>query len=144
MFYSSTIYITLLCSHLFEELLVGGVDDDGVGVTHHGNQHVEQQDRDEDLEEDEDYPGHAGVRRLVELIILVLAQGHVEQRYPGGHVAGVHPLLVRALHDVVEGLREAKQEDDVDDGEGEHVSGDHGEYHGHKGSSQFDGSVNEM
>lgn len=41
----------------------------------------------------------------------------------------VHSLLIRALHDEVERLGEAEEEDDVDDGEGEHVSGDHGEDH---------------
>ena len=34
-------------------------------------------------------------------------------------------------------LRESEEEDDVDDGEGEHVARDHGEDHRHKGSRQL-------
>ena len=34
-------------------------------------------------------------------------------------------------------LWESEEEDDVDDGEGEHVARDHGEDHRHKGSRQL-------
>ena len=128
---------------MFEKLLIRGTDDDSIGVAHHGNQHVEQQDGDEDLEQDEHDPSHGGVGRPGEVFILVFSQSHVEQSYPGGHVAPVHSILAGALHDVEEGLGEAKEEDDVDDGECEHVTSDHGEYHGHKWSSQLDSSKNE-
>ena len=67
----------------------------------------------------------------------------MEQSYPGGGVAVVHTVLLSALQHEEEGLGEAEQEDDVDDGECEHVSCDHGEDHGHKGSGQFDGSGKE-
>ena len=51
-------------------------------------------------------------------------------------------VLVR-LDDEVEGLGEAKQTDPVDDGEGEHVAGDHLEDHGDKGSGELDGPAEE-
>ena len=73
----------------------------------------------------------------------VFAQGHVEHADPGGVVALV--VLSRVLGRLlegVEGLGEAEENDDVDDAEGEHVSGDHAEDHGHKGPGQFDGSKN--
>ena len=41
-----------------EELLLGGLYDDAVGVAHHGDQHVEQEDGDQDL-------GTAQERRIV-------------------------------------------------------------------------------
>ena len=83
----------------------------------------------------------------------------MEESHPGGVVAPVQVPL-QALHDEVEGLeqenvldinyywlinsclREAKEEDDVDDGEGEHVPGDHGEDHGHEGPGELDGTEN--
>ena len=54
---------------------------------------------------------------------------------------GVHSLVIRALHDKVERLGEAKEEDDVDDGEGEHVSGDHGKDHRNKWTRELYGSI---
>ena len=65
----------------------------------------------------------------------------MEESDPGGHVASVHALLVCALHHEVECLGEPEQEDDVDDGEGEHVARDHGEDHCHEWSRQLDGSA---
>ena len=44
--------------YLFKELLVGGADHDGVGVSHHGDQHVQQQDGNQDLEKDKNHLGH--------------------------------------------------------------------------------------
>ena len=41
-------------------------------------------------------------------------------------------------------LWEAEEEDDVDDGEGEHVARDHREDHCHKGSRQLHGSAGEV
>ena len=42
-----------------------------------------------------------------------------------------------------EGLRECQQHDGVNDGEGEHVTGDHAVDHRHERSSQTDGSGEE-
>ena len=56
----------------------------------------------------------------------------------------VHSLVICALHDKVERLGEAKEEDDVDDGEGEHVSGDHGEDHRNKWTRQLYGSFRDI
>ena len=69
---------------------------------------------------------------------LILAKGHVEEGNPCGVVLGVWTILVYRLHDEVECLREPKEEDDVDDREGEHVSSDHGEDHGDERPRQFD------
>ena len=55
---------------LLQELLLRLLDDDGVGVAHHGDQHVEEQDGDEDLEEHEDCLGHGGVGTVVKLVVL--------------------------------------------------------------------------
>ena len=65
---------------MFEELLVCGADDDGVGVAHHGDQHVQQQDRDQDLEEDEHQLGHRGVGALIQLLILTPEQLHINNK----------------------------------------------------------------
>ena len=69
---------------------------------------------------------------------LILAKGHVEERNPCSVVFGVKTILVHRLHDEVECLGEPKEEDDVDDREGEHVSSDHGEDHGDERPCQFD------
>ena len=47
------------------------------------------------------------------------------------------------LYHEEESLTEAKKADGVDDGEGEHVAGDHLEDHGHKGPGQLDRSTEE-
>ena len=65
----------------------------------------------------------------------------MEQGNPCCHIVCIHPLCISALHDEVECLGETKQEDDVDDGEGEHVSCDHGEDHRNKRTRQLYGSV---
>ena len=62
----------------------------------------------------------------------------MEECDPCGVVIGIQAILVDWLHDEVEGLREPKEEDDVDDREGEHVSSDHGEDHGDERPGQFD------
>ena len=141
-------------SHLLEELFVCSFDDDGVSIAHHGDQHVEEQDGDQDLEQNEHGLRHGGVVALLDIFILrqersdcilnfsanlIFSERHVEQSYPGGRVAVVHTVLLPSLQHEEEGLGEAEEEDDVDDGEGEHVSSDHGEDHGHEGSCQFDG-----
>ena len=59
------------------------------------------------------------------LCYLILAEGHVEERHPGCVVLLEQLALVVSLHDEVKGLREAEEEDDIDDREGEHVSSDH-------------------
>ena len=145
-------------SHLLEELFVCSFDDDGVSIAHHGDQHVEEQDGDQNLEQDEHGLRHGGVVALLDIFILrqersdcilnfsanlIFSERHVEQSYPGGRVAVVHTVLLSTLQHEEEGLGEPEQEDDVDDGECEHVSCDHGEYHGHKRSGQFDGPSKE-
>ena len=72
---------------------------------------------------------------------LILPKRHVEESNPGGHVASVHALLVCALHHEVECLGEPEQEDDVDDGESEHVARDHREDHCHEWPRQLDSSA---
>ena len=57
-------------TNLFEKLLLRLFDDGGVSVAHHGNQHVEEEDGDQDLKEDEDHLGHVGVVALPEQVIL--------------------------------------------------------------------------
>lgn len=47
------------------------------------------------------------------------------------------------LVEEVEGLREAAQHNGVDDAKGEHVARDHRVDHGHKGSSEANGSTEE-
>ena len=145
---------------MFEEFFVGGADHDGVCVTHHSDQHVQQQNGNQDLEEDKHHLRHGGIGTLVKFVILgnclsldsldmnkfifcylIFTKGHVKQSDPCCHVVGVHALVIRALHDEVEGLREAEEEDGVDDREGEHVSSDHGENHRHKWSRQLNGSA---
>ena len=44
--------------------------DDGVSIAHHGDQHVEKQDGDQDLEENEDGLRHGGVVALLDVFIL--------------------------------------------------------------------------
>ena len=56
--------------YLFEELLVGCADHNGVGVSHHGDQHVQQQDGNQDLEKDKHHLGHRGVGTLIKFVIL--------------------------------------------------------------------------
>ena len=70
----------------------------------------------------------------------VLSQGHVKQSNPCGVISLKQPWGVNALLEEIEGLGESKQDDDVDDGEGEHVSSDHAEDHGHKRPGQLDGT----
>ena len=62
-----------------QELLLGRLDHDAVRVAHHGDQHVEQEDGDQDLEHHEGEFRHLGVLALSKHGILVLAQRHVEQ-----------------------------------------------------------------
>ena len=62
-----------------QELLLGRLDDDAVCVAHHGDQHVEQEDGDQDLKHHEGEFRHLGVLALSKHGILVLAQRHVEQ-----------------------------------------------------------------
>ena len=72
---------------------------------------------------------------------LIFSKSHVEQGNPCCHVVSVHSLVICALHDKVERLGEAEEEDDVDDGEGEHVSGDHGKDHRNKWTRELYGSI---
>ena len=52
-------------------------------------------------------------------------------------------IVVIGFDHVVKGLGETKQENDVDDTEGEHVTHHHSVDHGHKGSSQLYGTTKE-
>ena len=70
----------------------------------------------------------------------VFAQSHVEEANPGGVILAVESGVLQGLLHEEERLGEAKQDDDVDHAEGEHVSRDHAEYHRHERSGQFDGS----
>ena len=53
-----------------QELLLGRLDDDAVRVAHHGDQHVEQQDGNEDLEKDKNGLCHRLIRTLAEILVL--------------------------------------------------------------------------
>ena len=55
---------------LLQELLLRLLNHDGVGVAHHGNQHVEEQDWDEDLENDKDQLCHGLVWTVPKFFIL--------------------------------------------------------------------------
>ena len=55
---------------LLQELLLRLLDDDCVRVAHHGDQHVEQKNRDQDLEENEDGFCHRLIRTLAEVFVL--------------------------------------------------------------------------
>ena len=55
---------------LLKELLFGLLVDGGVGVAHHGDQHVEEEDRHHHLEEDEEGLGHAHVLTLLKVRVL--------------------------------------------------------------------------
>ena len=84
------------------------------------------------MEENKDGFCHRLIRTLAEVFVLkqlvmktqggperksylILAKGHVEECDPGGVVVGVQTFVVHRLHDEVECLREAEEEDDVDD-----------------------------
>ena len=60
----------------------------------------------------------------------------MEQANPGGVVCPKQIWILVALGYKIESLREAKEEDDVDDGEGGHVSQDHAVDHSHEGTGQ--------
>ena len=66
-------------NYLFEKLLVRGADDNGVGVAHHGDQHVQQEDGNQDLEDNKDHLGHSRIWTVIQIIVLVFSQSHVEQ-----------------------------------------------------------------
>lgn len=66
----------------------------------------------------------------------------MEQSNPSGVIALKQSWLVNAFLEEEEGLGESKEDDNVDDGEGKHVSGDHAEDHRHKRSGQLDSTVN--
>ena len=55
---------------LLQELLLRLLDDNRVRVAHHGDQHVEQQDGNEDLEKDKDGLCHRLIRTLAEILVL--------------------------------------------------------------------------
>ena len=55
---------------LFQKLLLRLLNDGCVGVTHHSDQHVQQKDRDQDLEKNKDDLRHVWIRTLSQQIIL--------------------------------------------------------------------------
>ena len=55
---------------LFHEFLLALLDDERVGVAHHGDQHVQQQDRHHNHEDDENELRHGRVDRLAQRRIL--------------------------------------------------------------------------
>lgn len=74
---------------------------------------------------------------------IVIAEGRLEQAHPGAEVAsewGLFRLRMTFVQEV-ERLGKSKQHDHVDDTEGEHVTGDHGEDHGYEGTCQSDGTA---
>lgn len=73
---------------------------------------------------------------------IVIAQCGLEERHPGARVGIKHGRLHlgMSLVEEVEGLGEAAQNNGIDDAKGEHVTSDHGIYHGHKGSGQANGA----
>jgi hypothetical protein len=56
--------------YLFQKLLFTLLVDDGVGVAHHGDQHVEEKNRNQNLEENEHRLCHAGVSSFTQFVIL--------------------------------------------------------------------------
>jgi hypothetical protein len=64
----------------------------------------------------------------------------VKESNPSCVILPVQIRVLVALVDEVEGLREAEEEDDVDDGEGGHVTQDHAVDHRHEGTRQRDSS----
>ena len=59
-----------LNAHHFQEFLFRLLIDNGVGVAHHSDQHVEQENWDQDLKEDKHGFGHTRVRSVAEFVIL--------------------------------------------------------------------------
>ncbi len=56
--------------YLFQKLLFTFFVDDGVGVSHHGDQHVEKENWDENLKENKHRLRHAGVCTLAQFVVL--------------------------------------------------------------------------
>lgn len=74
---------------------------------------------------------------------IIIAQGGLEECHPGARICIEHGRLHlrMTLVEEVEGLREAAQYNGIDDAKGEHVASDHRVDHGHKGSSEANGST---
>ncbi len=66
----STYMPTVYLRPLLEELLLALLVDHGEGVAHHGDQHVQQQDGQHHLEQDEEQLREAAERRAVETSVL--------------------------------------------------------------------------
>ena len=129
----------------FQELLFTLLVNKCIGVAHHGNQHVEKQNGNENLKEDENDLGHIRVWIFVQVFIIIFTESHVKEADPRQVV--VRPqsaLLGIAFQYEKEGLGETKQEDDVNDAEGEHVPHDHGVYHDNERTRQLDGAEDEI
>ena len=95
------------------------------------------------MEDDKDNFRHLWIGRRSKHSIIVVTQGHVEQTDPSGVVLGIQVSVLVGLDDEEESLAEAKEADGVDDGEGEHVPGDHLEDHGDEGPGELDGATEE-
>ena len=74
---------------------------------------------------------------------VILSERHVKESNPRRVILAVQIRVLVALVDKIEGLREAEEEDDVDDGEGGHVSQDHAVDHRHERTGQRDCSEQE-
>lgn len=131
-----------LFTHHFQELLLTLLIDSRISVTHHGNQHVEEQNRNENLKEHKNALGHVRIWRIIEFVIFIFTQGHVKKANPSCMVAFVQFRLFNAFHHKIKGLGEAKQENDVNYAESEHVTHYHGVNHGHKGPCELDSAEN--
>lgn len=73
---------------------------------------------------------------------IVIAQGRLKQSHPGAKISVIRSVLnfwMSFVEEVIS-LGETEENDYIDDGEGEHVTGDHREYHGYEGSSKTNGS----
>ena len=55
---------------LFHEFLLALLDDERVGVAHHGDQHVEEENGDEDLKENKHRLRHTRVNTFAQFIVL--------------------------------------------------------------------------
>lgn len=60
----------------------------GVSVAHHGDQHVQQQNRHEDHEDHKDRLGQIGVGGVIKIGIVIVAKGSLEQGHPGAGITG--------------------------------------------------------
>lgn len=71
---------------------------------------------------------------------VIVAERRLEEAHPGAGVGAVRcilDVLVTLVEEEV-GLRKPEHDDDINDGEGKHVTSNHGINHGNEGPSQSD------